>query len=52
MEYTSHLGGKIHHPEMRDVVLPWDKSAPATDKGGKEKTENEKDGKDKSKDDD
>ena len=52
MGYTSHLGGKIHHPEMRDVVLPWDKPSPTSDTGGKEKTANEKDEKDKDKDDD
>ena len=52
MGYTSHLGGKIHHPEMRDIVLPWDKSAPTSDTSGKEKTANEKGEKDKDKDDD
>lgn len=35
MAYTANLGGKIHHPEIREDRLPWE---PAPVKGNKEKS--------------
>jgi hypothetical protein len=49
MAYTANLGGRIHHPEVREDKLPWESSAPA----GKQKTDtkisNEEKGKDEGK---
>ena len=41
MAYTANLGGKIHHPEIREDKLPWESSVnPGTDKSAKEKSNN------------
>ena len=44
MAYTANLGGKIHHPEIREDRMPWE-SAPEgddkQDKSGKEEKEKE-----------
>jgi hypothetical protein len=50
MAYTANLGGKIHHPEIREDKLPWESTANSgrdnnnDNKSGKEneKDENEK----------
>lgn len=43
MAYTANLGGKIHHPEIREDKLPWESSVnPGTDKSAKEKSETKK----------
>lgn len=47
MAYTANLGGKIHHPEIREDKLPWESSSNVTT----DKNEKEKSGK-KEKDDD
>ena len=49
MAYTANLGGKIHHPEIREDKLPWESSSNSnnidreskTDKKGQEKEESE-----------
>ncbi len=28
MTYTANLGGKIHHPEIREDTMPWEKPVP------------------------
>ncbi len=52
MAYTANLGGKIHHPEIREDKLPWESSAPVIDKSGKEKSMNDKKENDEGKEDD
>lgn len=39
MAYTANLGGKIHHPEIREDKMPWEASI----NPGNEKTTKEKD---------
>jgi hypothetical protein len=52
MAYTSHLGGKIHHPEMREVALPWESSTETTSGNDSKKADETKEDEDKDKDDD
>ena len=44
MAYTANLGGKIHHPEIREDKLPWEASV--TTPPGKESKSEKKNGKD------
>ncbi|MGB3016624.1 MAG: hypothetical protein WBC65_02365, partial [Ignavibacteria bacterium] len=46
MAYTANLGGKIHHPEIREDKLPWESSAPTIEKSGQDKSMNENEKKD------
>lgn len=48
MAYTANLGGKIHHPEIREDKLPWETSVNT----GSEKKSSDKDSDEKKKDDD
>lgn len=42
MAYTANLGGKIHHPEIREDKLPWEASVnPGNDKATKEKDDDD-----------
>lgn len=41
MAYTANLGGKIHHPEIREDKLPWESST-IDNSGNKNDTENKK----------
>lgn len=48
MAYTANLGGKIHHPEIREDKLPWETSV----NPGNEKSIKDKDGSEDKDDDD
>ena len=50
MAYTANLGGKIHHPEIREDKLPWESSAPEKINSNKNKSMNEDDDKGKDRD--
>lgn len=42
MAYTANLGGKIHHPEIREDKLPWEASVdPGKDKTSKDKDDDD-----------
>jgi uncharacterized membrane protein len=51
MVYTANLGGKIHHPEIREDKLPWETSGHINEDKNNEKNKNNKQEKDSDKDD-
>ncbi len=51
MAYTANLGGKIHHPEIRQDKLPWESSAPSQNKSLKGNSETDSKEKDDGKED-